>query len=380
MRLVTTVIVLLVLSGMAFFALANGDNTQVNLSSSVIQPAAAAADISEFERAYAMRPLTFPADLGPHPNFQTEWWYYTGNLADGQNNRYGFQLTFFRRALTGQPLKRSSEWGDNQIYFAHFAVTDAANDAFYAQERWSRGGASLAGAQSSPYRVWLDDWQVLETEPGLIHLKATQGNIALDLTLEAIKPVVLQGDHGFSPKSDEPGNASYYYSLTRQQAQGQLTTPAGSASVTGLVWKDHEWSTSALGADAQGWDWFSFQLDDQREVMFFQIRSQMSGAAYMTDGLLIEADGSTRPLAAPEVTLEVLDHWRSPVSQAEYPAKWRFTIPAEKIDLTITPLINNQELNLSVVYWEGAVRIEGSQSGYGYVELTGYSGSMQGRF
>lgn len=379
MRIVISVVLLLVLSGITIAGLSNVQGQTGNdLTANLIELSSAPVDESAFAKAYDVVPINFPEDLGEHPDFQTEWWYYTGNLADEAGNRFGFQLTFFRRALAANSAERTSEWGGNQVYFAHFGLTDAANNRFYAHERWSRGGPDLAGVQSPPYRVWLEDWEAREVSPGVVHLQAQEGAVSLDLMLKLEKPPVLQGDRGFSPKSNEPGNASYYYSFTRQSATGTIKTPDGAATVSGTVWKDHEWSTSALDDDAVGWDWFAFQLDDGREIMFFQVRRADGGAA-LVDGVLVDEAGETMPLHADSVQLDVLDYWTSPRNQAEYPAQWRFAIPAADIDLTITPLIADQELNLSTVYWEGAVRIEGTQTGYGYVELTGYAGSIKGK-
>jgi predicted secreted hydrolase len=381
MRLVIGVIVLLTVSGIAISGFVwLGLAGQPDLEASVVNSVPTIVEDDQFERAYEARPIIFPKDLGAHETFQTEWWYYTGNLADEAGNRYGFQLTFFRRSLTPIAAERTSEWGSNQLYFAHFTLTDAAHNTFYPHERFSRGGAELAGGQSVPYQVWLEDWRATEIEPGVVQLQAREGEVALDLRIEPLKPVVLQGDRGFSPKSDEPGNASYYYSFTRNQAEGTIQTPDGLATVSGFVWKDHEWSTSALGPNAEGWDWFSLQLDDGREMMYFQIRNADGSIEPVSDGVIVEADGRALPLALGDVQVEALDFWQSKTSGARYPAKWRVVVPSAQVDVTLTPLVNNQELNLFFTYWEGAVRIEGSQSGFGYVEMTGYSRTMQGVF
>ena len=73
--------------------------------------------------------------------------------------RFGFQLTFFRRGLSpGAPP--ASGLATNQIYFAHFALTDVAAGSHRSAERFSRGAAGLAGADARPFRVWLEDWTV----------------------------------------------------------------------------------------------------------------------------------------------------------------------------------------------------------------------------
>lgn len=377
MRLTIIIIALLIVSGLIiarFDRVGGGAEIRADVQSLVTEE-----DTGRFARAYQVRPIVFPNDLGQHPAYQAEWWYYTGNLADEAGNRYGFQLTFFRRGLTPGLPERESEWASNQIYFAHFTITDVAGETFTFHERFSRGRPALAGAQSAPYHVWLDDWYAREIAPGTVRLKADAGDIALDLTLEQVKPAALQGKQGLSQKSDEPGNASYYYSLTNNKTGGTITTPRGTFAVNGQAWKDHEWSTSGLGPEAVGWDWFSLQLDDGREVMYFNIRKEDGSVEAVSSGTLIDVDGSTRYLPQEAVEITVLDHWQSPESGAIYPAEWAFAIPGEGIELHIKPLLPQQELRVSFTYWEGAVRVEGTQQGYGYVELTGYFASMQGR-
>ncbi len=377
MRLTITIIILLILSG---FIIARFDRAGAGVEIRAdVDSLAVEEDTGRFARADEVRPIVFPADLGQHPDYQIEWWYYTGNLADEEGHRYGFQLTFFRRGLTPGLLDRASEWAGNQIYFAHFTITDAAGETFTYHERFSRGGPGLAGAQSVPYRVWLDDWQAKEVGPGQVQLKAEAGDIGLDLLLEQTKPAALQGNQGLSQKSGQPGNASYYYSLTNNQAGGTIITPRGSFAVSGKAWQDHEWSTTSLGPEAVGWDWFSLQLDDGREVIYFSIRKEDGSVEAVSSGALIDVDGSARYLPREAVEIIVLKEWQSPQSGAVYPAEWSFAIPGEGIDLRLKPLLPQQELRVSFTYWEGAVEIEGTQKGYGYVEMTGYYSSMQGR-
>ena len=225
-------------------------------------------DITGFQRALKVREFHFPADFGPHPGFQTEWWYYTGNLDDLQGRHFGFQLTFFRRALKSDIPFGESEWRTNQIYFAHFALTDVAQDKFFSFERFSRGALGLAGARPHPYGIWLENWSVRENGEGLL-LSAESGAVFLQLLLKPVKPVVLQGDQGLSRKGSQPGNAPYYFSQTRLSASGTINIESDSFDVSGLAWLDREWSTSALEKSESGWDWFSIQLSDNREIMVF---------------------------------------------------------------------------------------------------------------
>lgn len=354
-----------------------------------VQPVALGeiGDSTGFARALAPRPFSFPADHGPHPDYQTEWWYYTGNLTTAAGQHVGYQLTIFRRGLTPGSVTRASDLGSNQVYFAHLAFTDVAAGTHTAVERFSRGALDLAGASGSPYRAWLEDWRVdsLTPDGSAVHLMARSGTQALDLNLRAAKPIVPQGDHGLSPKSEAPGNASYYLSFTRLTTTGTVTLAGGETAVSGESWFDHEWSTTALGPGAVGWDWFSLQLSDGRELMLFQIRKSDGTLEPVSGGTLVAPDGSTRRLAASDITVEVLDHWRSPTSGGLYPSHWRLSVPSAQIAVDITPWLADQENRLSFAYWEGAVRILGSSAGApvtgdGYVEMTGYGSSIAGRF
>ncbi len=366
-------------------------------------------DVSGFARATRVRSFVLPADHGPHFEFQTEWWYYTGNLVAADGRRFGFQLTFFRRGLSPGPPPESLGLASNQVYFAHFAITDVAAGRHTAAERFSRGAGGLAGATGDPFAVWLEDWRAdsLNDDGSAVRLVARDAakSLSLDLELRATKPLVAHGDRGLSPKSDEPGNASYYVGYTRMAARGRVGTSGGTGgsgnlpevAVSGEAWFDHEWSTSALGAGAVGWDWFSLQLDDGRELMHFQIRREDESVEPASGGTLVERDGRTRRLSRDDVKIEVLRRWTSPETGGTYPSRWRLTVPTEGLDLLVEPWLDAQEMRTSFVYWEGAVRVSEAApqisdvdgrprpgpppaNGRGYVELTGYAASMQGVF
>jgi predicted secreted hydrolase len=350
-------------------------------------PDAGLDDTDGFARAEAPRQLSFPQDHGPHADYQTEWWYYTGNLATANGRRFGYQLTFFRRALAphGKRQERASNWGADQVYMAHFTLTNVAGERFQAYERLSRGAAGLAGAQTAPFRVWLEDWSVEEIGPDGYRLSAAQEGISLELDLLDVKGPILQGDRGYSRKGPEPGNASYYYSLTRLQTDGKVQVGKDQYSVSGLSWMDHEYSTSALSVGQAGWDWFSIQLDDRSELMAFQIRREDGTVDPFSSGMYIAADGSTTPLTKDDMEIVVEGTWRSPHTGAEYPSRWKLHILPLNLTLTLTPHLADQELNVSYSYWEGAVQASGQRlgvavSGNGYVELTGYAKSMSGKF
>jgi predicted secreted hydrolase len=352
-----------------------------------------AGDTGGFAQADAPYNWQFPLDFGAHPAFQTEWWYYTGNLKTADGRHFGYQFTVFRRALAppSSPVTlaggETSEWRADQIYMAHFALSDVEGGRYFHEQRFSRGGAGLAGAALEPvYRVWLEDWQVIALDEAaqITQVSALGAAFGLNLRLQQVKPPALQGDNGLSPKSDEPGSASYYYSLTRLKTAGKITVNGETFEVSGASWKDHEFSTSALGADAQGWDWFGLQLDDNRELMLGQIRMVDGSREPAFGGLLVEADGSTRYLSAEDFNIEVTATWTSPHTGAVYPAGWNISVNtgAERLDITLTPLLADQELHGGggVDYWEGAVAISGDAAGYGYAELTGYAQAMTGRF
>jgi predicted secreted hydrolase len=335
------------------------------------------ADTSGYARAMEPRRFVFPRDHGPHPEYRTEWWYYTGNLVSHSGDRYGFQLTFFRSALQADSVGGTSPWRTRQAYMAHFAVTDVSAGEFQAFERFERGAKGLAGAQAQPFRVWLDDWSARGDTTGATVLHASDDGVALRLRAVPVKPIVLQGDDGLSRKGAAPGNASYYYSLTRLRADGVLVLDGDSAAVSGTAWLDREWSTSALESGQVGWDWFALQLADTTELMYYRIRRADGSADPHSRGVLVRADGTRVTLARDDVELLVTGSWRSPRGTS-YPSGWRLRASREPVDLSIEPLVRDQEIDLSFRYWEGAVRVRGTSGGrevegYGYVELTGYA-------
>ena len=344
----------------------------------------AMGDVKEenFSKAIDKREFVFPEDHGPHPDFRTEWWYFTGNLTDKENRKFGYQFTIFRTALTKKKEIRNSDWGSNQIYMAHFAVTDIEKNEFYFEERFSREANKLAGAQINPLKVWLEDWQVMQIDDNVkfdlptISISAKTGQAEIDFILNASKPKVLQGEEGLSQKGKQPGNASYYYSYTRLKTEGTILLSGKEFEVSGYSWMDREWSTSALSDDQAGWDWFALQFNDNSEIMYYQMRKKDGTPDVYSKGIIVNKNGSSRLIKKDQVYLEVTDYWESP-SGVIFPSGWKLDIPDENIKLEITPTIKNQLMDVSINYWEGAVLIEGIKnkekfSGRGYVELTGY--------
>ena len=357
---------------------------RLNLSGSVesgdVISALNPQDSDGFKRAQPGDVLAFPDDYGPHPDYQIEWWYYTGNLETDEGRHFGFQLTFFRRALVPpeERISRSSVWSTDQVFLAHFALSDVAGEKFYAFERYSRGAAGLSGASADPYHVWLYDWEVEQIAPDRYTLDASQENVKIRLELNDVKGPILHGERGYSQKGPQPGNASYYFSQTRLESSGEIQIGEQSYPVSGLSWMDHEFSTNALTVNQVGWDWFSLQLDDGSELMVFQIRRADGSIDPFSSGTLIEADGSVHSLAQTGFSIQPLETWRSPHSGGVYPSAWKITLPEFDLSLDLKPYLDDQELRLTLTYWEGAVQVSGARAGAalrgdGYVELTGYT-------
>jgi predicted secreted hydrolase len=343
---------------------------------------------TDFARVSGPKELSFPADHGPHPDYGIEWWYFSGNLDSDEGSHFGYELALFRIGLSRQQPDRRSRWGASQLYMGHLAVTDVSKNRFHSFERISRGALGLAGSslgEGQTFRVWLEDWSILGegSEKPTVRLTAGQDDVAIGLELVSARPLVLQGDRGFSQKSASPDNASYYYSNTRIATSGILRVDGQSFAVSGDSWMDHEWSTSALGEDQVGWDWFSLQLSDGRDLMFYQLRNNDGGIDPFSSGTVVRGDGTSRRLSAEDVNIQVLDTWESPHG-GKYPIKWRMSLPSEGIEVQIIPYVKNQELDVSIRYWEGAVELTGTSkgrpiAGKGYVEMTGYADTSGGR-
>jgi len=342
-----------------------------------------AQDDAGFETASEPRSLVFPEDHGSHPRFRTEWWYFTGNLQSADGSRYGFELTFFRVGLRPPEggSRSGSAWGKAQVWMAHLAVTDAAQQRFVARERIAREALGLAGAEPWATRVWVKGWTATRAGDGdqeRWQLSARDGDLGLQLDLATHEAPVLNGNAGLDRKGPEPGSASYYYSLPRLATSGVLMIDGREIAVTGSSWMDREWSTSALGADVVGWDWFGLRLSDGGSLMFYRLRRRDGTAGAFSGGTLVDAAGRRNRLGRDDVELTPIDYWTSPLRGTRYPIAWRLRVPSEQIALEVRPFAPNQELNLSVRYWEGAVSGSGTGPGGdqvtadGYLELAGY--------
>lgn len=304
----------------------------------------------------------FPRDHFNHPDFQTEWWYYTGHLQDDRGRQLGFELTFFRQGV--DPQAPAGTWSVRDVYLAHLALTDISGQRFYHAERLNRPGPGLAGI--APPRIWNGNWQLVWTNDRTLQLQAIDPRFSFSLTLESQKPPVIHGENGVSQKAAGAGRASHYVSLTRLKVNGEVTLEGERRRVQGQAWMDHEFFTHQLEGGQVGWDWLSLQLDDGRELMVFQLRRQDGTIDPYSSGTLVERDGRTTHLR--DIKLTPGRRWNG------YPVEW--TVAAAGLRLKIAARLDAQELVSqrpeSPSYWEGAVAISGDATGSGYLEMTGY--------
>lgn len=344
-----------------------------------------------FKRVLQAKEFQFPRDHLSHQDYQTEWWYFSGNLStENKHNKarrsFAYQFTLFRFAMHPNSTKRSP-WRSNNIYMAHIALTDIDQEKIYQQERFSRDGPGLAGAEMDDdgnIQIWLNNWQAKSLQSGQLlplELNITGKQFSLNLHLKTTKPMVLQGDSGFSQKSGQAGNASYYYSYTRLVTTGTISIGQSRYSVIGNSWLDREWSTSSLGDGQQGWDWFSVHLDDGSELMLYQMRKKDGTQDDFSSGTLVDVKGRSQTLSAQDFQILALEYWQSPVSAIRYPIKWQVLLPSHHLELNISAKVNQQEWakknGFSFNYWEGAVGVSGIKNqqpitGAGYLEMTGY--------
>jgi predicted secreted hydrolase len=340
--------------------------------------------------AEGLWPWSFPRDHGVHRAFRTEWWYFTGSLRSlSSDYSGGYQLTFFRTGLMEQPAIPGNPWSVRDLYLAHFSITDALNGRFKWTERLSRTGPGLAGALDDTLEVWLHDWKAVQEGENIL-LKARSGEMALDLTLVPHKPPIKHGEEGLSLKGPGPGQASWYYSMTSLNTKGIISPPGGTAmEVEGQSWFDHEFGSNLLAEDQEGWDWFGLHLSNGSEIMIYMLRKTDGSLEPVSSGTFIGPDGSATHLALSDLSVQSTGSWKSHTTGGTYPSGWRITIPGEEIDIGITPVLKDQELvteaTAGITYWEGAVTLKGlaggeNVTGGGYVELTGYAGSMGGIF
>lgn len=349
--------------------------------------APAPAARARYAQALAPRRLVFPRDQGAHPDFRQEWWYLTGNLRARGGERFGFELTIFRFALAprgARPAHGSSPWKTRQIYLGHFAITDVARRRFRFAVKLERGALGLAGARASPFRVWIDNWQMgARGSGGPWRVQAAENGYVLSLRARPLMPPVANGEHGLSRKSGEPGDATYYYSIPRIAVDGTLTRNGHRFEVHGLAWLDHEWGSGTLGPQESGWEWFGLQLNDGASLMFYSLRDRDGRQDPYSAGTWVGPSGRSRPLTHQQVRIQVRAHWTDPTG-VRYPSRWRVQVPSLGLALKVHPVLADQELMTTPRYWEGAVDVAGSRrgrpiQGQGYVELVGYAPPTGGR-
>jgi predicted secreted hydrolase len=327
----------------------------------------------------------FPRDHFDHPDYKTEWWYYTGNLKSTDGHRFGFELTFFRHAVSRDDALRG-DWDVRDLYLAHLAISDIDGKRFYRTERLNRAGAGVAGASLQSQKVWNGNWQV-QWNNGEQHLQAIADDFALDLVLRSQKPPVIHGRNGISQKGAGAGNASHYVSFTRLLTSGTIQLEGKSYNVRGTSWMDHEFFSSGLDQDEVGWDWLSLQLDDNTDLMLYRLRHKDGSVDPFSSGTYVDASGRATFLGVHDFSMTPeSDTYSSPVTKAAYPIAWRVAIPSLTLDLQIRTPLPSQEMTSStgagLSYWEGAITITGTRSpkpisGVGYLEMTGYDKALR---
>jgi predicted secreted hydrolase len=346
----------------------------------VLHPLAA-----QYRRALPGYRYEFPRDHFNHPDFQTEWWYYTGNLKSAEGRRFGFELTFFRQAVTRDPAKVSA-WDLEDLYVAHLALSDLEGGKFYHTERANRSGPGIASVSESLGRIWNGNWQV-QWRGSDQDINAVDERFQLHLTLHSEKLPVIHGKNGVSQKAEGPGYASHYISLTRLATSGAIGLAGKKFEVSGTSWMDHEFFTHQLESSQTGWDWLSLQLEDHTEVMLFRIRRKDGSIDPHSAGTYMDANGKSAHLGSMDFTLQPAgDIWTSPLTGARYPTHWKVTIPKLRIELEVKTSLESQELAGKTAfvpnYWEGAILLSGQRNqqplrGVGYLEMTGYDRPVQ---
>lgn len=324
-----------------------------------------------FLTADAVQPFVFPRDHGAHPRFRQEWWYLTAVLEDPTaGDEYGVQFTLFRRALASD--KGEGPWRSAQTFLGHFAMTDVEREQHLEAERFARGHPRLAGVRTDPFAAWIEGWRLesMGASTWPVRLQASADAFGVDLVLRATRPPVPQGDRGLSRKG--PGVGSYYYSVPRLAIEGTLRIGDREVEARGLGWFDREWSTSALGAEQIGWDWFALQLDDGRSLMAYQIRRRDGERGAYDQGVLVSASGDVRTLGVADFSLSPERAWRDDAG-TRWPLRWRIEVDDEVF--VVDAAMEDQVMDTSIRYWEGLVRVSDPLArnlGRGYMELTGY--------
>lgn len=342
------------------------------------------AQPSPWKQATAGYQFEFPRDHASHPDFKIEWWYYTGNVKAEDGRAFGYQVTFFRVGIDHTPAN-PSRWAIRDLFMTHLAVSDANGKRYRFAEKLSRSGPGLAGAESDRYYVWNDDWTATLNDRGQHVLNASSENAGIELVLDQGKPPAINGINGINQKGAQAGNASHYYSLTRMPTRGTVIVDGERVAVSGDSWMDHEFGTSFLEPEQRGWDWLSLQLSDGRELMLYQLRRADGARDPRSSGTIVDRSGRSIHLSNTEFTLAPGRRQFSSKNGAVYPVEWSIAVPSQRVELRVTTPIDDQELSLErstgIAYWEGKIDVAGKSGGQavtgsGYLEMTGYHGSL----
>lgn len=322
----------------------------------------------------------FPRDHGAHPDFKIEWWYYTGNLKTADGKRFGIQWTMFRNSLSEKPATSMWMFASNQVYFAHAAVSDVNSDLFYYDERRSRGFGAEAFASVENLNLKILDWSCVDNG-SVHHLRAHGKNFSYDLKLMPTKPLAYHGVNGVTHKGGDESNASHYLSFTRMSAEGEIIFDGVSHAVTGVMWMDHEFSSSQLSDQAIGWDWFSIQLDDGTELMLYFLRLKNGQYDLASSGSYVNAEGAVQEIKFSDLRIE---HGSKDFSLGVYPRVWTIDVKSLGLKFQVHIPVSHSELDTKnstgVAYWESPIDVvaetkDGTKvTGVGFVEMTGYRG------
>lgn len=367
------ILLLLIAASVLLAACSEPDTDTTGTERLTAAAALAGGDVAGYQRVTGPRQFSFPEDHGRHPGYRNEWWYLTGNVDTEDGRRFGYQVTFFANALrpSADEACENTRWCTDHVWMGHAAISDVTTGTHYAAELFSRESPALAGVSASPFRVWIQDWQLFSSAAGLPwELEVFADEFVLTLQLDAVKAPVLQGDAGFSVKSGEPGNASYYYSMTRLATRGQLHLGNKEFTVSGESWLDREWSTSALAADQSGWDWFSLQFDDGTELMYYQLRTRAGSAHPDSSGNFTSLLGTQTAITPEAMTLTPLETWQAP-DGTTYDTAWRMQWNGS--DWIVRAVFEDQLMDVTFQYWEGAVDVLDARTqsvvGRGYLEM-----------
>lgn len=325
---------------------------------------------SEFRLALPGYKYSFPRDHFDHPRFRTEWWYFTGNVRATNGHRFGYELTFFRHALRYDLPPDANIWDIRDGWMAHLALSDIDGKRFRNVERFNRSGSGIAGVDGGRGLIWNGNWQV-QWNGQQQRLRGIAPEFSIDLALKPQKAPVIHGANGVSQKSAGVGQASHYISLTRIATRGTITVEGKQYAVEGLSWMDHEFFSHSMDFNGSGWDWFSLQFDDGSELMLYRLRRKDGSIEPFSSGTFIARDGSLRPLRLQDFSLTPGRKWKN------YPIEWNVRVPSLGIDVKLTTPLESQELQgasaAAPTYWEGAIDIQGTRKGSGYLEMTGYA-------